>query len=317
MQSGVAYLAVFLYRDQSVDKNVAPCVPQKLDPARKCGVSLINLVFIDNARHRCVHSPLATPPSRSVYPSAFYIFGNARRGNNYGLDLFKGRADIGARNRSVRAQFIRAPHRRGNWTIPVTARHTAHYLSRIIMNWFVNENTCFPALASIYAFHRVYFPSFLSPSLPFSRNRTLALSLARLSFHPRFNPLFCPPCSLFPRIYASNGSITLSSRSGIRVYRVFLGSGTNWRIQQTQRKHCNFYVFTLRYGRASYDTTCGIHAKWHFEDNLDSLSEKDLGNLFYRHLQGLVNQAIFVATSRLIDGAWKIQAHPVLSMFWN
>ena len=93
---------------------------------------------------------------------------------------------------------MHAPHRRGNWTIPVTARHTAHYLSRIIMNWFVNENTCFPALASIYAFHRVHLPLVLF-SLSFSLS--LSVSLMRLSFHPRFNPSLCPVFPLSANIY--------------------------------------------------------------------------------------------------------------------
>lgn len=178
------------------------------------------------------------------------------------------------------------------------------------MNWFVNENTCFPALASIYAFHRVHFPSFLSPSLPFSLVRTLArslaLSLSLVSLFTLVSTLSSvPPCSLFPRISTSNGSITLSSRSGIRI------QGVPWKWDQLTNtgktlRESNFYVFTLRYSRVSYDATCGTDTKWHFQDNLDSLSEKDLGNLFYRHLQRLVNQPISVATSRQIDGAWKI-----------
>lgn len=89
---------------------------------------------------------------------------------------------------------MRAPHRCGNWTIPVTARHTAHYLSRIIMNWFVNENTCFPPLASIYAFYRVHLatPFHLSRSILHSPSFRPSLRGASSSpshaFTPRDNP---------------------------------------------------------------------------------------------------------------------------------
>lgn len=117
---------------------------------------------------------------------------------------------------------MRAPHRCGNWTIPVTARHTAHYLSRIIMNWFVNENTCFPPLASIYAFYRVHLatPS-LFPTPPLSLSIVSILSIHPLSGHPsaahpppsylshaftpRDNPLrpvpLCPPMSAIVSVY--------------------------------------------------------------------------------------------------------------------
>lgn len=152
---------------------------------------------------------------------------------------------------------------------------------------------------------------FLSLFLPSFLFYSYARSLLLASLFTLVSTLSSvPPCSLFPRIYTSNGSITLSSRSGIRIQGVPCKWDhlTNTAISKFNRGHCNFFVFTLRYSRVSYDTTCGIDTKCHFEDNLDSLSEKDLGNLFYRHSQRLVNQPIFVATSRQSDGAWKIVA---------
>lgn len=101
-------------------------------------------------------------------------------------------------------QFMRAPHRCGNWTIPVTARHTAHYLSRIIMNWFVNENTCFPPLASIYAFYRVHPPSlspFTHPSFPAIPPHPPILSLSPTLATIRPVPLCVCDCQCLPRTY--------------------------------------------------------------------------------------------------------------------
>lgn len=53
------------------------------------------------------------------------------------------------------------------------------------MNWFVNENTCFPPLASIYAFYRVHLatPS-LFPTPPLSLSIVSILSIHPLSGHP-------------------------------------------------------------------------------------------------------------------------------------
>lgn len=51
------------------------------------------------------------------------------------------------------------------------------------MNWFVNENTCFPPLASIYAFYRVHLAPLSTPPFP-SLFPTFSLSLVPFSIHP-------------------------------------------------------------------------------------------------------------------------------------
>lgn len=91
------------------------------------------------------------------------------------------------------------------------------------MNWFVNENTCFPPLASIYAFYRVHLatPSLFPITPPLSLSIVSILSIHPLSGHPsaahpppsylshaftpRDNPLrpvpLCPPMSAIVSVY--------------------------------------------------------------------------------------------------------------------
>lgn len=73
------------------------------------------------------------------------------------------------------------------------------------MNWFVNENTCFPPLASIYAFYRVHLAPLSTPPFP-SLFPTLSLSRSILhspSFLPPRRILLPPPPLSLTRVYPS------------------------------------------------------------------------------------------------------------------
>lgn len=201
--------------------------PQKLDlGARKCSASLINLVFIDNARSS------HPPPSLGPCIRQRFTFLEARGAAIITRGIY---LKVGPRPISGMAadcpcvQFMRAPHRCGNWTIPVTARHTAHYLSRIIMNWFVNENTCFPPLASIYAFYRVHPPS---------------LSIHPLSGHPSAStlPISAPQPS---RQFVPSHSVSAI----VSVYRVHIIAMTLRRYGDPRREKSWKLAFLFASGR--------------------------------------------------------------------
>lgn len=70
------------------------------------------------------------------------------------------------------------------------------------MNWFVNENTCFPPLASIYAFYRVHLAPLSTPPFP---SLFPTLSLSRSILHsPSFRPSLRGASSSLLPLYLSH-----------------------------------------------------------------------------------------------------------------